>query len=583
MSAGTYKKSINSNKENVIYTVTANCQDCYRCVRVCPVKAIKVRDGQAYIEDDLCIKCGTCVRECPQGAKTIRSSLDNVKNLIASGRKVAASVAPSFPSLFGGWRSSRIPSALRLLGFSSVTETAEGAQLVAEKAFKVRDQGNICTACPAVVNYIEKYKSEHLDKLMPIVSPMIAHGRLLKNRLGSDWAVVFIGPCAAKKHEALRPEHDGIIDEVLTFSELLEWMKEEKIDLATCSESGFDNRDDLQLARLFPLEGGMLKAGHVGYDGTDADVLCISGDENVIELLNMPAEEWGYTAVEPLFCPGGCVNGPCISEDKNYFLKKQDLLNYTSGKVQTSGKAQTSGTVIASDIDCSTTFVNDTMTVAMDEVSESRINEILEETGKSDPLLQLNCGACGYKSCRENAIAVARGMAEPDMCMPYMRRLAQQRMDRVIETSPNGIVILDDHLHIMHMNPAFQKLFSCNNSLMGKHISYIIDGDSFEQLASGTSESRDSIKIRNGIKYHEIVYILKEERQYVGIYVDVSDLKFDDSRIDPIKDQTLEHVRKLLYHQINFSQEMAHYLGKSTAESEELVKEITKLYDKGKP
>lgn len=193
--------------KNVVYTVTANCQDCYRCVRVCPVKAISVAEGQAYIEDELCIKCGTCVRECPQGAKTIRSSVEQVKELIASGRKVAASVAPSFAAAFHFENCNKLPSALRQLGFQYVSETAEGAKRITEESFKSTTGGHLCTACPAVVEYVEKYRPEHIGVMIPIVSPMVAHGRLLKQRLGEDWAVVFIGPCAAKKQEAARPEN----------------------------------------------------------------------------------------------------------------------------------------------------------------------------------------------------------------------------------------------------------------------------------------------------------------------------------------------------------------------------------------
>jgi iron only hydrogenase large subunit-like protein len=228
-----------------VYTVTANCQDCYRCVRVCPVKAISVRDGQARIEDDLCIKCGTCVRECPQHAKTIRSSLYAVKELLESGRPVAASVAPSFAAVFDGWRASRLPAALRRLGFRCVSETAEGALLVAEETVRNRDKGTISTACPAVVNFIAKYRPEFIDQLIPVASPMIAHGRLLKKRLGDGCAVVFIGPCAAKKLEAQRPENAGAIDAVLTFTELSSWLNEENIDLADCPESSFESFGDL--------------------------------------------------------------------------------------------------------------------------------------------------------------------------------------------------------------------------------------------------------------------------------------------------------------------------------------------------
>ncbi len=553
---------------NVIYTVTANCQDCYRCVRVCPVKAIKVKNGQAYIEDSLCIKCGTCIRECPQGAKTVRSGIEDVKALFARGKKVAASLAPSFPSLFSGWQMDKLPSALRQLGFAQVLETAEGGKLIAEEAMEKGIEGGIGTACPAVVNYIEMYKPEHVERLTPLVSPMIAHGRYLKKNLGEDWAVVFIGPCAAKKDEAEREEYKGIIDVVLTFTELKDWLEEESIDLAECPDGETDSDSDIQLARLFPLEGGMLKAGQVDYDGTAEEILCLSGADSIMELLDLPYDEWGYSIVEPLFCSGGCINGPCLKDKKNYYLRKQELLNYSS---KAKGRKNR---VIEKNVSLMAEYKARPVEEQLEPVSEEKIQEILESTGKGHVRMQLNCGACGYKTCRDNAIAVARGMAEPDMCIPYMRRLAQQRTDAFIETSPNGIVILDDQFHIIHINPAFKELFSCSNSLLGRHVSAVVDVDSYEQLSSDKSQIRDSIKVSNGVKYHEIIYALAEERQYVGIYTDVSHLKFDTGGNEAFKKQTLEHVKKLLEHQISFSQEMAHYLGKSTAESEELVRKI---------
>ncbi len=317
----------------IVYTLTANCRDCYRCVRVCPVKAIRIRDGQAYVDDTLCIQCGTCVRECPQHAKTIRPDTERVRELIRAGERVAVSVAPSFATVFSGWKSTRLPAALRRLGFAYVAETAEGAHAVAHATTALigcdpEHAGCIGSACPAVVHYIEKYRPELVDQILAIASPMIAHARLLRERLGPGWRVVFIGPCAAKKQEAARPEYEGVVDEVLTFMELEAWLGEAGIDLATCIESDFESPDPIAAhagladARLFALAGGMLKTADIPNDGVRPDVLHTSGAEAVMEWLDVPPEVWAYRIVEPLFCAEGCINGP----GKNLFERKNDLI-----------------------------------------------------------------------------------------------------------------------------------------------------------------------------------------------------------------------------------------------------------------
>lgn len=557
-------------RQNIIYTVTANCQDCYRCVRACPVKAIRVNAGQAQIETELCIKCGTCVRECPQKAKTIRSNLEDVKRLLQSEQPVAVSVAPSFAALFSGGLSNRLPSALRLLGFQHIAETAEGAKYVAEKSLSPEEQGSICTACPAVVNYIEKYKPELLNLLIPVVSPMIAHGRLLKARY-PGCAVVFIGPCAAKKQEAERPENADAIDVVLTFSELLDWLREEEIRLENCPESSFENLGPIGFGRLFPIHGGMFKTGGISNDGTDSDTIHLSGSRDVLDLFDSLDTLWNYRYIEALFCKGGCINGPAFARENNLFERRANVLNYAGAATALNeGQQET-------DIDYSALFIEDG--ISLESVTESQINKILERTGKTDPQFQLNCGACGYKSCIDNAVAVARGMAEPEMCIPYMRRLAQQRTDRIIETTPNGVVVLDSELCIIKMNPAFQKMFMCNNGILGRHISYLLNAEGFERLMEGSKEHYESIQTKYGIRYHEILYSLPEEAQFVGMYSDISKIRYDEKQLDVIKEQTLKHAREFLDHQILFAQEMAHYLGKSTAQSEEIAKRLISLYE----
>jgi len=559
--------------QQTIYTITANCQDCYRCVRECPVKAIRISGGQARVEDSLCIKCGTCVRECPQRAKTVRSDLEEAKALLLSGKMVAASIAPSFAAIFPNTFSLRLPSALRQLGFRFVGETAEGAKYVTDESLKEGQCGNICSACPAVVNLVEKYYPSYIDTLIPVVSPMIAHAKMIKDS-HPDYAVIFIGPCAAKKQEITRPENVGAVDVVITFTELKEWLRAENIALENCSESNFDQFSEISDARLFPIQGGMLKTGGVKSDGTEENVLHVSGYEDVMGLFSDNPDFEGKL-IEPLFCKGGCIGGPCFIDEENenesLFTRRANVIRYAKSQNKEDVK------LTAKRINSTAAFVADEQ--KGEEISENQIHKILEHTGKVDAAYQLNCGACGYKSCLENAAAVARGMAEPGMCIPYMRRLSEQRTDKIIDTTPNGIVILDNELRMVKMNPAFQKMFMCNNGILGRKISYLVNADGFEALLAGTCEQYESIQSKYGIKYHEILYVLPEDRQYIGIYSNISKVKYDSSQLDTIKTQTLLHAREFLDHQVRFAQEMAHYLGTSTAKSEEIAKRLIGLYE----
>ncbi len=558
---------------NIIDTNLANCVDCYRCVRACPVKAIRVTGGHARVESELCIQCGTCVHECPQHAKIIYPSLGEVKALIESGARVAVTVAPSFPAAFPGWQSGRIPAALRQLGFFYVGETADGAEAIARESLRQMEAGSIFTACPAVVRYIEQEKPSFLDRMIPVASPMIGHARILRERLGEDVRIVFIGPCAAKKQEILRAENRGDVQAVLTFTELAQWLEEEELDLDRLPVEPFDDEGGYDLARLFPLEGGMLKTCGIPVDASTGDIVHPCGASAIEALFDIPAGEWNFQAAEPLFCEGGCIGGPGFPFEANLFQRRRFVLDYVQERAKGLPPAQ------EKPVDFSVSFEKRRKTLSLSDVSEEEIERVLVETGKADESERLNCGACGYRSCREKAAAVCLGLAEASMCIPQMRRLAERKIDHIIELSPVGIVVLDKDLHILHMNPAFRDMFLCTDLVIGREISYLIKADGYEEAAAGAGDAIEAVRAKYGKRYHEIVYRSEDDSQYIGFYLNLSKIKLDGNQLDLIREQTVNQAKELLQHQIEFAQNMAQYLGESTAESEALVKHMINLYE----
>ncbi|MFA7283369.1 MAG: [Fe-Fe] hydrogenase large subunit C-terminal domain-containing protein [Candidatus Omnitrophota bacterium] len=554
----------------VVYTLTARCRDCYRCVRVCPVKAIRMHHGQAYVDTERCIACGTCIRECPQQAKTFRCDTEAVQRMIASGAKVAVSLAPSFAAVFNRWQRARLASALRRLGFSYVGQTSQGAYQVAQATYRMlKDKKVPCvaTACPALVNYVQRYQPQLIEYLIPVASPMVAHCRMLKEKLGKDTRTVFIGPCIAKKSEADWPQTEGAVDAVLTFSELKEWMRAEGIELASCEESSFDE-EPVKAANYFPLPGGMIKTAGLEDDGLQVEVVQISGPQQVKEILEAVPKDNRYLLIEPLFCSQGCINGPAIDSEDNVFKRRRELLDYCREYAKDEIKEVRDEKILRMNFSRVGDFTL--------KASEEEIQAVFERTGKSDPSQQLNCGACGYESCRQKAIAVVCGLAEPEMCIPYMRRLAERKTDRIIETSPNGIVILNRDLQILSMNRAFKKFFGCSDDASGKHISLVFDPAYFERVASGAEEClAQTVEFgQYNLTCHQLIYALPEEKQFVGIFVDVSHLRDNEQKLRQIKNQTVQQARELLEHQIRMAQNIAQFLGESTAKGEELVNKL---------
>ncbi len=408
----------------IVSTIPEKCRRCYTCVRECPAKAIKVIAGQATVIEEQCIACGNCVKVCTQKAKRIEDSTMVVKRMLEDGGKVFACLAPSFPVAFADTEPGRIVAAVRQLGFSQVWETAFGAELISQEYAILARQAIkagrpvVSTPCPAIVSYVEKYLPSLHDALAPIVSPMIAAARAIKRRFGAGVRVVFIGPCIAKKAEIKDRYVQGTVDAVLTFDELSAMLEEADIDPSLLVPSRFDS-PPAYLGRSIPLSGGLARAAGFDVDILQNSMLVTEGKDRVTSALKELAEGRSKARMfDLLFCEG-CINGPKMPGSLGVFARKEMLTDYINDQ-NTRQASRDMGETIAefSDVDLSREFAEEA--VVLPQPAEAEIAATLRLMRKYTPEDQLNCGSCGYGSCREKAIAVCQGLAEVSMCLPYL-------------------------------------------------------------------------------------------------------------------------------------------------------------------
>jgi len=406
-----------------VSTISEKCKRCYTCVRECPAKAIKVEEGQAVVIEDRCIACGNCVRVCAQHAKHIKDSTGHVKRLLAWHDNCYACLAPSFPAAFEGVSPLHVVAGLRKLGFESVWEVAFGAELLSGEYTKLFEEAQrtgssvIATPCPAIVAYVEKYMPKLQSSLAPLVSPMIATARAIRKH-AQDAPIIFIGPCIAKKNEIHDPCVTDEVNALLTFGELKELFDVAGIDLASLRESSFDS-PRCYLGRTFPISGGLLKASGLGTDILESDIIITEGKERVLAVLK--ELEQGKSKAhffDVLFCEG-CINGPAMANGLSNFTRKDKVVEYvTSHGRYTTQRDLIEGLADFKDVDLSRGFTP--QNIQLPEPTQGQIGETLRRMKKTTPEDQLNCGACGYPTCREKAIAVCQGLAEPEMCLPYL-------------------------------------------------------------------------------------------------------------------------------------------------------------------
>lgn len=533
----------------------SNCKNCYKCIRSCPVKSIRFSGNQAYIIDEDCILCGHCFVVCPQNAKQIVDGTEKVKALLSAGEKVFVSLAPSFTANYSVGINA-MERELKALGFAAVEETAFGAAIVKNEYDRILEEEKpdvlISSCCPSVNLLIQKYYPEALKFLAGVLTPMQAHCKDIKRR-HPDAKTVFIGPCVSKKNEA--EYSDGMVDAVMTFDELTAWLKAENLTVEKESED-----TSVGLTRMFPTTGGILKSMKKKADYT---YMAVDGIENCKAAL----KEIEQGNVKRLFiemsaCTGSCIGGPVM--EKNHRSPIQDY----SETVRFAGKK---------DFEIPNETVADIkkrfkpIIKAGTIPTEDEITEILHRMGKFKTSDELNCGTCGYDTCRDKATAIYKGRAEISMCLPYLKDKAESFSDNIVKNTPNGLMVLNEKLEVQQINTAAMKIVNLRSSrdILGDQVVRILDPKPFtDVLQSGRSIKGKKVYLAEYDKsVEETVIFDKEYKVLICIMRDITDEEKAREKKETVNKKTVEIADKVVDRQMRIVQEIASLLGETAAET----------------
>lgn len=535
----------------------SNCKNCYKCIRHCPVKAIRFSGNQAHIISNECILCGHCFVVCPQNAKEIANEVEKVKVLIHSGEPVYVSLAPSFVANYEGVGINAMREALQKLGFADVEETAIGATMVKneyERMIEKEKRDVIISSCCHSINLlIQKYFPSLLPYLADVLSPMQAHCADIKKRYPNA-KTVFIGPCVAKKDEA--QHYEGIVDAVLTYEELTEWLSAEDIELKKEMDSNPESR-----ARFFPTTGGILKTMKLNQPGYD--YMAIDGVENCIAALkDIEQGNIHHTFIEMSSCVGSCVGGPVMEKyhpspvreylavakyagDKDFKVEQpnqEDIRKYFS-EIERKNQVPT----------------------------EAEIAATLRKMGKISKRDELNCGSCGYNTCREKAIAILQGKAEVSMCLPYLQKKAEGFSDRIVNNTPNGIIVLNDAFEVQQINEAAMNIMNIRSAsdVLGEQVVRIMDPQVFLEVKKTRFNVRNRrVYLAEYKRYVELTVVYDfDNHLYIGIMRDITDEEKQKEKKESISRQTIETADKVVDKQMRIVQEIASLLGETAAET----------------
>ena len=534
----------------------SNCNNCYKCIRHCPVQAIRFSGNQAHIIGDECILCGHCFVVCPQNAKEIVNETEKVRVLLQS-YPVYVSLAPSFIANYEGVGINAMRTALKKLGFADVEETALGATVVKNEYDRLlREEKRdivISSCCHSVNLLIQKYFPKELPYLADVLSPMQAHCADLKRRHPGA-KTVFIGPCVAKKDEAAH--YDGIVDAVLTYEELTEWLNHEGVVLEKEMDSQQESR-----ARFFPTTGGILKT--MNLDAPGYRYMAIDGIENCISALkDIENGNIHHAFIEMSSCVGSCVGGPVMEKyhpspvreyiavaeyagDKDFVVEQPDSndLRKHFSLIERENKMP----------------------------SEYEINAALRQMGKMSKRDELNCGSCGYNTCREKAIAICQGKAEASMCLPYLQKKAEGFSDRIVNNTPNGIIVLNDAFEVQQINEAAMDIMHIRSAsdVLGEQVVRIMDPAVFYEVQKKKFNVHNRrVYLAEYKRYVELTVVYDTDNHlFIGIMRDITDEEKEREKKESISKQTIETADKVVDKQMRIVQEIASLLGETAAET----------------
>ncbi len=497
------------------------------------MKAIKVEDGQATVIDELCISCGYCVRVCAQHAKHIKEDLVSVKNALRTG-KACALLAPAFAVEFHGeLRPGQVVAALKEIGFAGVYEVAWGAERVTQEYIRIirgeHERGIISTPCPAIVNLVEVKYPQLVPRLVPAVSPAVAAGRMIKKELKGAYAV-FIGPCVAKKSEMLDPSVADAIDAVLTFPELRALLEELPTQCRDLPDMPFD-REEAYLGRLYPVSGGLLRSAALSTDMVDNEILVVEGKDNCMDFLEaLSLEKDCPEFVDMLFCEG-CISGPMMTTALPSYTRRVVAVDFAK---QSERRGSLIGPVEPRFPQIGATRKFSPRSIDMPVPTEEDIKRILLELDKTRPEDELNCGACGYNTCREKAVAVFQGLAENKMCLPYLitqlevhnMELAKLKAyhENTIDSIIEGIIVVDCDMIITSLNRSAD-LYAISQSV-GRNIFEAFPDLDIPRCRHGFERA---ISLGEPTDVGEMVFPLGEDK--VTLHIKISPLKNESGEV----------------------------------------------------